>query len=130
MSSLAERLASHPDMPFGVRKCFATAGEPTGWTRNWTLLWREVVARAVMDALGFTGHVAEPDKHLNAMIDAQRWFRYSREDISQVFELADLPLEICRESVISNLPLTHVPKSDKTVPSKKGAADVNKNRSD
>lgn len=105
MSTISERISSNPNLPYGVRKAFAGAPDPEGWTRNWTLLWRECVARVVMDALGFTGQT-EVDKHNAIMLDAQRWFKYCHEDMREVFDLADLPLEICRESVMENFPLT------------------------
>jgi hypothetical protein len=104
VSTLAQRIASDANIPFEVRKVFANAGEPEGFSRNWVLMWRETVARAVMDALGFTGQ-AEPDKHNVIMVEAQRWFRYSA-DKQEVFDLADLPLEITRDAVIQNFPLT------------------------
>ena len=68
-------------------------------------MWRECVARAVMDALGFTGQT-EVDKHNAIMLEAQRWFKYEHESMREVFELADISLEICRESVMENFPLT------------------------
>lgn len=105
MSTIAERIAVSPDMPFGVRKAFANAGEPPEWCRPWVLLWRECAARAVMDALGFTGQT-EVDKHNTIMLEAQRWFKYNYDDMREVFEMAEVSLEITRESVLENLPLT------------------------
>jgi hypothetical protein len=105
LSTIAERIAANINLPFGVRKAFANAAEPEGWSRPWVLMWRECVARAVMDALGFTGQT-EIDKHNAIMTDAQRWFKYAHEDMREVFDLADVPLEICRESVLENFPLT------------------------
>ena len=58
-----------------------------------------------MDALGYTGQT-EIDKHNAIMIEAQRWFKYAHEDMREVFDLADMHLETCRESVIQNFPLT------------------------
>lgn len=63
------------------------------------------MARAVMDALGFTGQT-EVDKHNAIMTEAQRWFKYAHADMREVFEMADVPLEITRESVMENFPLT------------------------
>lgn len=105
MSTIAERISANPHLPFGVRKAFANAAEPEGWSRAWVLMWRECVARAVMDALGYTGQT-EIDKHNAIMLDAQRWFKYAHEDMREVFDLADMPLETCRESVLENFPLT------------------------
>ena len=105
MSTIAERISSNVNLPFGVRKAFANAPEPEGWSRPWVLMWRECVARAVMDALGFTGQT-EIDKHNAIMTEAQKWFKYAHEDMREVFELAEVHLETCRESVIQNFPLT------------------------
>lgn len=110
MSTLSERIPSNPNLPFEVRQVFATAKEPEGLERNTIVLWREVVARLIMDALGYTGQT-EPDKHNIILLEAQKWFRYSREDMQEVFDLAELPLEITRDSVIQNFALTkHSPK--------------------
>lgn len=105
MSSVNERMASNTKLPYGVRKAFANAPEPSTLTHPWVTLWRECVARAIMDALGFTGQT-ETDKHNTIMLDAQKWFKYAHEDMQEVFDLADLPLEITRESVMENFPLT------------------------
>jgi hypothetical protein len=104
LSTIAERISAHPDLPFEVRKVFANAGDPEGWSRAWVLMWRECVARAVMDALGFTGQT-EVDKHNAILLEAQRWFKYS-PDLQEVFDLADLPLKTTRDAVIANFPLT------------------------
>lgn len=78
------------------------------------------MARAVMDALGFTGQT-EVDKHNAIMTEAQRWFKYAHDDMREVFDLADMPLEICRESVIQNFPLTKKAPSSTQVPKKRKA---------
>jgi hypothetical protein len=104
LSTLTERIGANSELPFEVRKVFINAGEPEGWTAAWTNLWRECVARAVMDALGYTGQT-EPDKHTAIQWEAERWFRYSK-DLQEVFELADLPLKTTRDAVLANLPLT------------------------
>jgi hypothetical protein len=105
MSTIAERISANTDMPFNVRKAFNNAGEPEGWSRPWVLMWRECAARAVMDALGYTGQT-EIDKHNAIMLEAQRWFKYAHDDMREVFELAEVPLEITRVAVIENFPLT------------------------
>lgn len=76
------------------------------------------MARAVMDALGFTGQT-EVDKHNAIMLEAQRWFKYEHESMREVFDLADLPLEICRESVLENFPLTRKAPKITQVPNKR-----------
>lgn len=104
MSTLSERIADNPEIPFEIRKVFVNAGKPDGWMAPWTILWRECVARAILDALGYTGQT-EKDRHFAIQREAQRWFLYSG-DLVEVFELADLPLKITRESVIANFSLT------------------------
>ena len=105
-------MAANTKLPYGVRKAFANAPEPSELTRPWVTLWRECVARAVMDALGFTGQT-EADKHNAIMLDAQKWFKYAVDDMQEVFDLADLPLEITRESVMENFPLTRKPNKNR-----------------
>lgn len=115
MSTLTERIGANTDLPFEVRKIFINAGEPEGWSAAWTNLWRECVARAVMDALGYTGQT-ERDKHVTIQREAERWFRYSG-DLQEVFDLADLPWRETREAVLQNLhkkPLTKKIRGTKT----------------
>ena len=76
------------------------------------------MARAVMDALGFTGQT-EIDKHNAIMTEAQRWFKYAHDDMREVFDLAEVPLEICRESVVENFPLTRKAPKTTQVPNKR-----------
>lgn len=105
MSTLSERISISTKLPFEVRRAFANAPEPDGEERNQVMLWRECAARAIMDALGFTGHT-EIDKHNAVLEEAQRWFKYSHEDVRLTFEYAQISLESCRESIIQNFPLT------------------------
>lgn len=104
MSLLAERMSANTDIPFEIRKVFANAEDPSPETLEHTTLWREVVARAILDALGITGQT-EPDRHNAILHDAQWWFKYS-PDLREVFDLAGLPLKITRDSVIENFALT------------------------
>lgn len=108
MSTLSERISISTKLPFEVRRAFANAPEPEGEDRNHVLLWREAAARAIMDALGFTGHT-EIDKHNAVLGEAQRWFKYSPEDVRLTFEYAGLSLESCRESIFRSFPLTRKP---------------------
>ena len=101
MPNIFEKIVKNAELPYEIRKVFATAGDPAEEHRSQALLWRECVARAVMDALGYTGQ-SEPDKHNSILMEAQAWFK--GDDIVQVFDYADLPLETTRECVIRNFP--------------------------
>jgi hypothetical protein len=66
------RLTFTPDIPEPIQRAFLLADEPSSAEEN---LWREVVARAVLDALGQTGLTNEPEQHIRAIREARRWFR-------------------------------------------------------
>jgi hypothetical protein len=104
MSNISERIFQNAEIPFEIRKVFANAGEPPEEFRGQVMLWRECVARAIMDALGHTGQ-SEPDRHNAILLDAQQWFTEGTE-VAEVFENAGLPLGITRECVIQNFALT------------------------
>lgn len=108
MSTLSERISISTKLPFEVRRAFATAPDPEEEERNHVILWRECVARAIMDALGFTGHT-ETDKHNAVMEEAQRWFKYHPKDVSLTFQYAKISLESCRDAILQNFPLTRKP---------------------
>jgi hypothetical protein len=115
MSLLAERMSANPDIPFEIRKTFANAEEPSGPNCEIIIMWREVVARAIMDALGYTGQT-EPDKHNAILREAQWWFKYS-PDLQEVFDFAGIPLKTTRDSVMENFALTKV--ASKNTPAKR-----------
>lgn len=105
MSTIAEKIATSSKMPYEIRKGFANAAEPDEVNKGQVLMWREVAARLTMDALGNTGQ-SEPDRHLHIMNEAQKWFSQDLEDVSLVFEYAQVPLEIMRGVIIDNFGLT------------------------
>lgn len=66
-------------------------------------VWREVAARAVLDALGVTPPLRNNKSELErgAVIrEAQSWFR-SGDDAPLVFRLAELPFESVRNAVLN-----------------------------
>lgn len=52
-------------------------------------MWREVAARAVLDALGYTG-LNETQPHNRAIVEARHWFQNNRDDVEAVFDLAGI----------------------------------------
>ncbi len=65
------------------------------------LLWRLIAARAVLDAVGWTGFGPSLyKKHLSAVIDAQRWWRNNWDYAQQIFDLAGVEIEGVRETMV------------------------------
>ena len=83
------RLSNIDKIPVQIRRAFRNAPEPKEWEET---LWREVAARMVLDALGYTGLGSEPDDNDAAIRDAKRWFRGipNREDPIIVFDYANM----------------------------------------
>lgn len=83
---ISARITLFSFVPFPIRRAFAQAGEPTCSEET---LWRETIARAVLDALGYTGVQSEADEHLNVIVDARDWFARG-ENVEDVFDLAGI----------------------------------------
>jgi hypothetical protein len=83
---ISARLTLFSFVPFPIRRAFAQAGDPSSPEEN---LWREVIARAVMDALGYTGVQSEADEHLNVVEDARDWLLRGI-NTAEVFDLAGM----------------------------------------
>lgn len=66
------RLLGIKKIPHGIIKPFRNAEEPNSPEE---VLWREVAARMILDAMGYTGMTGEPDKHDEVVKEARRWFR-------------------------------------------------------
>ncbi len=83
------RLSNIDKIRIKIRRAFRNASEPKEWEET---LWREVAARMVLDALGYTGLGSEPDESDAAIRDARRWFRGipTREDPVIVFDYANM----------------------------------------
>jgi hypothetical protein len=67
------------------------------------ILWREVAARAVLDALGFTPPLRNnksPYERGATITEAQRWFRHDGEYMRSIFEMAGIPHEPVRAAVL------------------------------
>lgn len=66
------RLSNIDCIPIEISKAFRNADEAVV---SEVILWREVAARMVLDALGYTGLTGEPEKHDATVKEARRWFR-------------------------------------------------------
>lgn len=63
------------------------------------MLWREVAARATLDALGYTGITDQPSLHDRMVSAARNWFRFVG-DAREVFVMAGVDLDEVREGVL------------------------------
>lgn len=99
---LSDRIIQATYLPFEIRKIFQNAEEATCERQD---LWRGVIARAIFDALGFTGQ-SEKEKHEGDVKSAREWFESGGNDLEEVFTLANLPLYEIRESVLTHKSLT------------------------
>jgi hypothetical protein len=60
------------------------------------VLWREVAARAVLDALGVTPPLRNnrsPYERATVIAEAQRWFRHHERNVEEVFYMAGMKYE-------------------------------------
>ena len=66
-------------------------------------LWRDVIARLALDALGITGVSRKKPEHKQAIEDARRWFWYCYDDMQLAFEFAGLDFEYIVTIIRENL---------------------------
>lgn len=70
-------------------------------------LWREVVARLVLDSLGDTGFGGEPTKHNRVMRDARLFLKFEPEQLEEILDRAELESASLR-SVLLAVPAGYV----------------------
>lgn len=56
-------------------------------------LWRDVIARICLDALGITGIPRRKPEHQQVIDTARDWFQYSYDDMQLAFEFAALDFD-------------------------------------
>ncbi len=96
-------------VPDVVKYAFRHADSPKN---EYELVWRLAAARAVLDAVGVTGYGPSAHrKHLAAVVDAQRWFRDSWDDVRITFDFAGLPIEGIREVMMEY----HIDDADRVI---------------
>lgn len=109
MSITIDRLYLSRRVPVSVKRAFYLAGASTGPEQD---LFRDVAARAVLDAVGVTG-LSEQPYHTDAIVEARQWFRLSTFDgiatenrsAEMIFDLAGLPFDrTFAEEVLAVLP--------------------------
>lgn len=84
------------NMPEDIRKFFHQADNPDDCNAQ---LWREVLARAVLDAFGFT-ELSKGNGKRKDIAEARRWFRSNSADMQEVFLLAGIDhVPFCRAMV-------------------------------
>lgn len=111
----SRRLLTLKNVPHRIKLAFWRAPTPK---TNVDRLWREVAARAVLDALGHTG-IGQATRHNRLVMWTRLWFRHtdkfilSQEQtgddellkdthgVEDVFEFADIDLPPVREEVLN-----------------------------
>lgn len=94
-NSSLEDVTGSPLVPDPVKYAFRHAGAVRSEEE---LLWRLTAARAILDCVGVTGYGPSAQrKHLSAVVDAQKWFRDSWDDVREVFDYAGIPVDGIRE---------------------------------
>lgn len=99
---LVDRVSCEERIPEDVRTIFKELPETSSEDE---ILFREVVARAVMDSFGSTG-LNDRDEHEVAMGSAIRWIRFGFRDEDLIydttetfFDIADVDLPAVRRAV-------------------------------
>jgi len=95
--SLASRITKAPVIPRVVQEQFRKAPPPDSCYEE---LFREVVARAVFDAVGDTGTTDMPE-HKSAVRAARMWFKFPSDDLHYIFELANMPVGSIPKDVLA-----------------------------
>jgi hypothetical protein len=93
-----QKLLLSVDLPDNVKNIFKKAPTPYRTEEN---LWRDVAARVILDAMGFTGLTGEPTKHNKAVREARMWFKFDDENVQMVFDLAGLELYTIKETIVN-----------------------------
>jgi hypothetical protein len=103
---LAERVAVDPVIPKGIQGVFRQL--PYTESPD-VILYREVVARAILDAYGITGF-HNVHRHEVTVGSAIRWIRFGYEDddlgydtAEAFFEIADVDLDKVREVLLTSI---------------------------
>jgi hypothetical protein len=106
MSSYAmETLQKHTDLPHSIRRAFLMPDSQM--LTSEIMLWREVAARATLDAFGLTPEVVtitdsmRQDKlfaYCRVVTDARKWF--DTQDADDVFELAGFDVKPVRAEIV------------------------------
>lgn len=97
---LIDRIIYGEFIPGSIGSIFARAPDPESPQQA---LWREVIARATLDALGFAYDQEDSDRGF-VVAEARRWFKFVSEDLETVFSLAGMEYEPLRTIVLSCKP--------------------------
>lgn len=91
-------LHGNPLVPQVVKRAFKYAPAIASEEQ---LLWRLIVARAVLDCVGVTGFgPSQHKKHMAAVIDSQRWFRRNWDYARMCFDRANVCIDGVREAMM------------------------------
>lgn len=82
---LARRITTAKRVPEKIQTYFKNLSQPESADET---MFREVVARAILDAVGLTG-ISEANEHNAVVRDARGWFKTS-EDVSYIFNLSGI----------------------------------------
>lgn len=90
------------DVPESARRAFGIAARPNSAEES---LWRDVAARMVLDACGYT-NFSKADKgdyreHLKVMGEAHNWFRNDASEVEEVFDMANVDHEPVMRAILT-----------------------------
>lgn len=93
-----QSILTMPRIPMNVRSVFARPGLPNCGEER---LFREIAARAVLDALGTTSP-AETTDHAELVVQARIWLFGDVDCVGECFELGGLDLQAVRIALIGH----------------------------
>lgn len=102
---LSDRLTMMSDVPTEIRRAFREREEPTSAEQ---MLFQEICARAVADALGHASP-SEPGPRRHIINDAREWIE-NGENVEEFFLIAGILLERVRPAVSKSDPTKLRPK--------------------
>lgn len=107
---LPSRIARFSFVPLEIRRALYHVGAARCPEED---LFQNVIGRAVMDALGFTG-LDEPSDHNTAVSAARVWFKFG-DNVAEYFEMARVEnVHIVRKEILAVSPKVRPERPKKT----------------
>lgn len=103
---LVDDVLQAESIPEAVKRAFWLADPPLC---NEQILWREVAARLILDAVGMTPSWEANDDmaHRRVVFEARQWLRDESEDVREVFDLAGVSHDGIAFILLSHRPRTN-----------------------
>jgi len=104
----AHRIIYSPGVPSSIQNVFLNLKDPTCREQ---IMWREVAARAILDALGHTG-ISEKPYHNRTVREARNWFKFADGNPDALgpifaFDCADIELSSIYKDIINAKPFLY-----------------------